>query len=105
MTKSEALQNVLDTLTGFRASQGAPSTIKIDCGGESPITLAQGWSKSAINNNTQIVFLVIPKDLEDELELSNALFVRYGETVFFVSGDIVPPTEDGGYWMLPVRES
>ena len=110
MTKAEALQNVMDTLTGFRASQGAPSEIRIRRGDQS-LTIRHGWSKSHINNGTQIVFLIaapfftFPSNgYPNNGNLGIIERVDYGDQSFLVSGDIVPPTEERGYWLLPVRE-
>lgn len=105
MTQAEALQNAMDMLTAHRASLGEPTTITIDCGDAGQVTRSSGWSKSSINNGVQTVFLVVHDSPESDTALPSAKLIWFGKTAFVVSGVIEPPKDDGGYWLLPVREA
>lgn len=105
MTKSEALQNAMDALTASRGLQGEPMQIRIDCGEETPLVCFRSWSRSTINNGSQVVFLVVAVSPEYAAALPNAKVIHYGKTVYVISGVIEPPKDDDGYWLLPVREA
>jgi hypothetical protein len=104
MTKAEALQNTFETLRVHRMTQGEPPTITINCGDAGKAEIITGWSKSSVNT-TQTVFLVIPDSDETAAMMPSAKTIYWGEVVFVVRGQIEPPTEPGGYWLLPVREA
>lgn len=103
MTAQEALQNVINTLTLHRASQGHPSEIHLRSGGTWHV-VEKGWSKSAINNNTETVFLFVAPSPEVADLLTEASLIRFGRKFFQVSGNIKQPKETTGYWQLPVVE-
>lgn len=111
MTQAEALQNVTDTLTSFRAQRGEPTEIRI-YEGERSLVIRHGWSKSSINNGTQTVFLIASpfftypsKGYPNYGRLGSIDRIDYGQAVYVISGEIQSPKEEGGYWLLPVREA
>lgn len=104
MTKAEALRNVTDTLTAQRAALGAPRVIVLGCADGHQVFCSSGWSKSSINNGSQVVFLIIEETTYAKL-IPNVKSITYGAAMFAVSGAIEPPKEPGGYWLLPVKEA
>lgn len=105
MTKADALQNTFEALRVHRMTQGEPPTVTINCGDAGRVEIVSGWSKSSINAGAQIVFLVIPDSDETAAILPTAKTIYWGEVAFVVWGKIEPPTEPGGYWLLPVKEA
>lgn len=103
MTKAEALLNVMDALSASRALQGSPSQIEIECGGDW-LPFSRGWSKSAINNNTQPVFLVVDSGAQWP-QLVAAQRVLYGGQMVAIDTAGIRKPEDSGYWLLPIREA
>lgn len=106
MTKADALLNTFETLRVHRMiHQSEPPSITIKYGDLEKVEIVSGWSKSSINNKQQTVFLVIPQSEEVAAILPSAKVIYWGETAFVVRGQIEPPNEPGGYWLLPVREA
>lgn len=104
MTQAEALKNVMDTLTSYRALSGLPSEIDVECG-EKLIRIVRGWSKSATHNNTRPVFIIADNGNEYP-DLALAARVYYGKSIFIVTTEgIRDPETTGGYWQLPVTEA
>jgi hypothetical protein len=101
MTKAEALRNVMDALSASRALQGSPSQIEIECDGDW-LPFSRGWSKSAINNNTQPVFLVVD-DGAQWPQLATAQRVLYGGQMVGIDTTGIKGPEETGYWLLPIQ--
>lgn len=85
-------------------TQGEPPTITINCGDAGKAEIVTGWSKSSVNTD-QMVFLVIPNSAEVAAIMPSAKTIYWGEAAFVVRGQIQPPAEPGGYWLLPVKEA
>lgn len=101
MTKADAMKNVVDTLSGYRTLHGAPTEIEAICDRKG-IILRSGWSKSAINNNTQTVFLVIDSGNQWP-QLATAKTVVYGAEWFEIDTAAIKGPQESGYWLLPVK--
>lgn len=105
ISKADALLNTFEALRVHRMTQGEPPTIIVNCGDAGKVEIVSGWSKSSINGKAQTVFLIIPSADEIAAILPSAKVIYWGETAFVVRGEIEPPKEAGGYWLLPVREA
>ncbi len=105
MTKADAVMNALEALRVHRMIHlGHPPSIRVRCGASGVVECVSGWSKSAINNNTQPVFLVVPQSEDVAAMLADAEAVEWGEAEFAVTSRKTPE-EAGSYWMLTVREA
>lgn len=105
MTKADALQNVMNTLTHYRALQGAPTEIAVDCGSSDPVVLRNGWSKSSVQKTRfeqQVVFLVVG-DGVGQLRMAAAKRIKHGEEWFAIDTEAIKGPEESGYWLLPVK--
>lgn len=104
MTKADALLSTFEALRVHRMiHQGEPASIRVRCNNGRVAECVAGWSKSAVNNNTQPVFLVIPQSADVAAMLPGAKAIEWGEAEFQVI-DRKAPIDAGGYWLLSVRE-
>lgn len=97
---SERYRAIFDALTTARESLGEPTEIILIGPG---VTLHNSWSKSAINNNTQVVFLIAGHAI-DANAAAVITAIRCGDETFPVSqAGKRAPTEDKPYWFFPVE--
>ncbi len=100
MDFSDRYAAIFDALSIARASLGEPEEITLIGPG---ITLHRSWSKSAVNNNSQVVFL-IGADVIDESLAATVTAIRYGDEIFtVVRAGKRSPSEDKPYWLFPIE--
>jgi hypothetical protein len=103
MTEADALRNTFTAIQGLRALRnGAPREIAL-IDGEATWTLVQFgcWSKSAIYNNTQPVFLILQDTLPDEA-VQAAQGVQHGDELWTITSRVSPAEHNKAYWLLSV---
>lgn len=106
MTERDALQSVFSTFQQSRfIHSGAPQEIELqDAEGKTLAKLPIGyWSKSAVNNNSQVVFLILAETDADS-HLPNATRIQHGAEIWVIQPDRKSPAEtQKAYWQLPVK--
>lgn len=105
MTEIEALKNTFTAIQGLRTLRNdAPQEISL-IGAESRQTPVKfgNWSKSAINDNSQPVFLILQGEIPDE-DLNEAGYVLYGSELWKITSRTSPAESKKAYWLLRVSE-
>lgn len=105
MTKADAMQNVVNALSGYRVLHGEPSEIEVVCAYDVRATIRSGWSKSAVQKTRferQTVFLAIDSGNQWP-QLAMAKCVIYGAEWFEIDTAAIKGPEESGYWLLPVK--
>ena len=105
MTELEALKNTFTAIQGLRTLRNdAPQAIALlDAEGKQIPVKFGNWSKSAINDNSQPVFLILQDEIPDEY-LNEAGYVLYGHELWKITSRKSPAESKKAYWLLSVVE-
>lgn len=105
MTEIEAYQNTFTAIQGLRTLRNdAPQAIALlDAEGNQIPVKFGNWSKSAINDNSQPVFLILQDEIPDE-DLIEAGYVLYGSELWKITSRKSPAESKKAYWLLRVSE-